>query len=86
MRQLIFEGTRCIAGLAGLLAVDLFAELYVFEWLQWNGTDKNDWFFMLWWVAVLLWTLYCAQRGWRLIRGYPAKPEAVVGAPESADD
>ena len=77
---------RWVTGIAALLVIDVIAEALVFEWLAWNGTTKNDWFFMLWWVAVLLWTLYCAQRGWRLIRGYPAKPEAVVGAPESADD
>lgn len=47
-----------------LLVVDLFAEFYVFEWLQWNGTDKNDWFFMLWWMVVLLWTLSCGHRLW----------------------
>jgi len=27
----------------------------VFEWLEWNGTDKNDWFFVLWWGFVFLW-------------------------------
>jgi len=86
MRELIFEGTRFIAGLAGLLAVDLFAEFYVFEWLEWNGTDKNDWFFMLWWSLVLLWTFSCAQRGWRVIRGASAPPEVAVGAPDPADD
>lgn len=86
MRELIFEGTRFIAGLAGLLAVDLFAEFYVFEWLEWNGTDKNDWFFLLWWGLVLLWTFSCAQRGWRVIRGASAPPEAVVGAPHLDDD
>ncbi|MDB3881267.1 hypothetical protein N9340_00680 [Gammaproteobacteria bacterium] len=28
-----------------LLSFDLFVEAFVFEWLSWNGTDKNDWFF-----------------------------------------
>ncbi len=65
MRNLFFEGVRWMGGLVGLLAVDLFAELYVFEWLQWNGTDKNDWFFMLWWILVLVWTLSCGRRLWR---------------------
>jgi len=37
----------------------------VFEWLKWNGTSKNDWFFMLWWIAVLLWFVV---GGWRIIR------------------
>jgi len=65
LRRLILEAMRWIGGLTGLLAVDLFAELYVFEWLEWNGTDKNDWFFMLWWGVVLIWTLSCGHRAWR---------------------
>jgi len=32
------------------------------KWLQWNGTTKNDWFFMLWWALVALWTLVNAYR------------------------
>ena len=48
--------------MALLLAIDLFAEAIVFEWLQWNGTTKNDWFFMLWWALVALWTLVNAYR------------------------
>jgi hypothetical protein len=32
-----------------LLSIDLFIEAFVFEWLEWNGTNKNDWFFALWW-------------------------------------
>ncbi|SVA32936.1 uncharacterized protein METZ01_LOCUS85790 [marine metagenome] len=27
----------------------------VFEWLEWNGTTKNDWFFVLWWGLNFLW-------------------------------
>ena len=34
-----------------LLSFDLFAEGFVFEWLEWNGTNKNDWFFVLWWES-----------------------------------
>jgi hypothetical protein len=30
----------------------------VFEWLEWNGTTKNDWFFVLWWGVVVVWFLY----------------------------
>jgi len=30
----------------------------VFVWLEWNGTTKNDWFFVLWWGAVVVWFLY----------------------------
>ena len=40
-----------------LLSFDLFVEGFVFEWLEWNGTDKNDWFFPLWWGAVVVWFL-----------------------------
>jgi hypothetical protein len=30
----------------------------VFEWLEWNGTTKNDWFFALWWGLVVVWFIY----------------------------
>jgi hypothetical protein len=30
----------------------------VFEWLEWNGTAKNDWFFVIWWGIVFLWFSY----------------------------
>jgi hypothetical protein len=32
-----------------LISFDLFMEGIVFEYLAWNGTTKNDWFFALWW-------------------------------------
>jgi len=38
-----------------LLSFDLFVESFVFEWLDWNGTSKNDWFFVLWWGVVVVW-------------------------------
>ena len=41
-----------------LLSFDLFMEGIVFEYLEWNGTDKNDWFFVLWWGIVFLWFSY----------------------------
>ena len=41
-----------------LLSFDLFIEAFVFEWLEWNGTNKNDWFFALWWGAVAIWFIY----------------------------
>lgn len=47
-----------IFGFFSLLAFDLFVEAFVFEWLAWNGTNKNDWFFALWWGAVAVWFLY----------------------------
>jgi len=43
-----------ILGFFVLLSFDLFVEGFVFEWLEWNGTDKNDWFFPLWWGAVVV--------------------------------
>jgi hypothetical protein len=47
-----------IFGFFALLAFDLFMEAFVFEWLHWNGTTKNDWFFVLWWGFVVTWFLY----------------------------
>jgi len=34
-----------VFGFFVLLSFDLFVEGFVFEWLEWNGTNKNDWFF-----------------------------------------
>ena len=42
-------------GLMVWFGFDLFMEFFVFEWLQWNGTTKNDPFFMAWWVGTLAW-------------------------------
>ena len=47
-----------IFGFFLLLSFDLFVEAFVFEWLDWNGTNKNDWFFALWWGIVVVWALY----------------------------
>ena len=47
-----------ILGFVGLFIFDLFIEGVVFEWLEWNGTAKNDWFFMVGWGLVLAWFLY----------------------------
>ena len=46
-----------IFGFFALLAFDLFVEAFIFEWLDWNGTNKNDWFFALWWGIVTIWFL-----------------------------
>ena len=61
-------GFQWLVGLALLLAIDFFAEAVVFEWLQWNGTTKNDWFFMLWWAVVAVWTLTSAYRVIKALR------------------
>jgi zinc transporter ZupT len=34
-----------LLGFVALVVVVLFAQMVVFEWLKWNGTSKNDWFF-----------------------------------------
>ncbi|MGB2172245.1 MAG: hypothetical protein ACPH63_05380 [Flavobacteriaceae bacterium] len=45
-------------GFVLLIALDAFMEVFVFEWLAWNGTTKNDWFFLLWWILVFGWIIY----------------------------
>jgi len=47
-----------VFGFFVLFSFDLFMEGIVFEWLEWNGTEKNDWFFVLWWGVVVVWFLY----------------------------
>ncbi len=47
-----------VFGFFVLLSFDLFMEGIVFEWLEWNGTTKNDWFFALWWGLVVIWFIY----------------------------
>ena len=47
-----------IFGCFVLLSFDLFMEGFVFEWLERNGTIKNDWFFALWWGFVVIWVIY----------------------------
>ena len=54
-----------IFGFFALLAFELFMEAFVFEWLQWNGTNKNDWFFMLWWGLVAAWFIHGLVRLYR---------------------
>lgn len=44
-----------VFGFFVLFSFDLFVEGFVFEWLNWNGTRKNDWFFVLWWGFNFLW-------------------------------
>ena len=50
--------TLWILGFVVLFVFDLFIEGVVFEWLELIGTTKNDWFFKVWWVAVVIWFLY----------------------------
>jgi hypothetical protein len=60
---------RWVTGIVALLVIDIIAEALVFEWLAWNGTTKNDWFFMLWWAVVLAWTIHCGLRIWQSLNG-----------------
>ena len=41
-----------------LLSFISFVKHNVFDWLEWNGTDKNNWFYILWWGLVLLWAVF----------------------------
>ena len=52
----------------GLIVLDLFLEAFVFEWLEWNGTAKNDWFFILWWLIVLMWFIYGVNKLFKIIK------------------
>ena len=69
--RVITELLRWCLGAALLLIIDIFAEAVVFEWLQWNGTTKNDWFFLLWWLIVAGWTVFSAPRIWRAMLNKP---------------
>ena len=53
--QAVHSVAKWLLGFFTLVVVVLFAQSVVFEYLGWNGTDKNDWFFILWWVLVLAW-------------------------------
>ena len=69
--RVITELLRWCLGAALLLIIDVFAEAVVFEWLQWNGTTKNDWFFLLWWLIVAGWTVLSARRIWWAMSNKP---------------
>ncbi len=60
---------RWAIGIVALLVIDIIAEALVFEWLAWNGTTKNDRFFMLWWAVVLVWTIPCSLGIWQSLNG-----------------
>ena len=69
--RVITELLRWCLGAALLLIIDVFAEAVVFEWLQWNGTTKNDWFFLLWWLILAGWTVLSARRIWWAMSNKP---------------
>jgi hypothetical protein len=43
-------------------------EAVVFEALEWNGTTKNDWFFILWWIVFFFWLLYALKKIFRFLK------------------
>ena len=49
---------KLVFGLFALIALNFFNEAFLFEWLCWNGTNKNDWVFVLWWGLVFSWFIY----------------------------
>ena len=62
-----------VFGFFALLSFDLFVEAFVFEWLEWNGTNKNDWFFVLWWGLVVTWGFYGGLKLWGRRVNWPTK-------------
>jgi hypothetical protein len=69
--RVITELLRWCLGAALVLIIDVFAEAVVFEWLQWNGTTQNDWFFLLWWLVVAGWAVSSARRVWQAMSNKP---------------
>ena len=62
-----------IGGFLLWLIFDLLMEAFVFEWLAWNGTTKNDWFFVGWWIGVFSWL------GWGMTRLLGSGPSEEGG-------
>lgn len=56
---------KWLLGVLLLFLFDLFMEAVVFEVLEWNGTTKNDWFFILWWIVFFFWLLYGIKKIFR---------------------
>lgn len=63
-----FFFVQWIGGFLLWLIFDLLMEAFVFEWLAWNGTTKNDWFFISWWIGVFYWL------GWGVVRFLSTDP------------
>jgi len=57
-----------VFGFIALLSFDFFFEFIVFEYLDWNGTTKNDWFFLLWWILVVVWTVIGSRNLYLIIK------------------
>ena len=59
---------KWVFGLFALIALNFFNEAFLFEWLGWNGTNKNDWVFVLWWGLVFSWFIYVFGMLFRKLR------------------
>jgi hypothetical protein len=45
-------------GFVLLVGILVFMKRVLFEFLHWNGTTKNDWAYILWWIVVFAWTFF----------------------------
>jgi hypothetical protein len=45
-------------GFVLLLGTIVLMKRVLFEFLHWNGTTKNDWAYILWWIVVFAWTFF----------------------------
>lgn len=45
-----------ILGFYGLFGLNMVVEIFILPRFGWDNTPKNDWYFQLWWVLILLWT------------------------------
>lgn len=71
MKELFKIAIYWFVGFIILAATVVFLKRVVFEFLQWNGTTKNDWVYILWWVAVFAWTFF----GITIIKRFIARKE-----------
>lgn len=47
-----------VLGFVLLVGILVFMKRVLFEFLHWNGTTKNDWAYILWWIVVFAWTFF----------------------------
>ena len=45
-----------VLGFYALIGFNMVVEAFVLPAYGWDNTPKNDWYFQLWWVVVLVWT------------------------------
>lgn len=58
MKEIFKIAIYWFIGFIFLVATVVFLKRVVFEFLQWNGTTKNDWAYILWWVIVFAWAFF----------------------------